>query len=38
LRLVQTALNHSSIVSTTIYAQIDRARLRAAVGAAPDCR
>jgi integrase/recombinase XerC len=38
LRLVQTALNHSSIVSTTIYAQIDRARLRAAVGASPDCR
>ena len=38
LRLVQAALNHSSIVSTTIYAQVDRARLRAAVGASPDWR
>ncbi|MBL8726655.1 MAG: tyrosine-type recombinase/integrase [Planctomycetes bacterium] len=32
LRLVQAALNHASIASTTIYAQVDRARLRAAVG------
>ncbi len=32
LRLVQTALNHSSIVSTCIYTTTDRARLRAAVG------
>lgn len=32
LRLVQTAMNHASIVSTTIYTQVDRARLRAAVG------
>ena len=32
LRLVQMALNHSSIVSTTVYAQVDRARLRAVVG------
>ncbi len=33
LRLVQAALNHASIVSTTIYTAVDRARLRAAVGA-----
>ena len=33
LRLVQSALGHRSVVSTTIYAQVDRARLRAAVGA-----
>jgi len=33
LRLVQAALNHASIVSTTIYTTVDRARLRAAVGA-----
>jgi site-specific recombinase XerD len=33
LRLVQAALNHASIVSTTIYTSVDRARLRAAVGA-----
>ena len=26
------ALNHASIASTTVYAQVDRARLRAAVG------
>ena len=32
LRLVQAALCHASIASTTIYAQVDRARLRAAVG------
>lgn len=32
LRLVQAALCHASIASTTVYAQIDRARLRAAVG------
>lgn len=32
LRLVQQALNHASIVSTTIYTQVDRAKLRAAVG------
>jgi len=32
LRLVQNAMNHASIVSTTIYAQVDLARLRAAVG------
>lgn len=32
LRLVQAALNHASIVSTTIYAQVDRAKLRAAIG------
>jgi integrase/recombinase XerC len=32
LRLVQAALNHASVVSTTIYAQVDRSRLRAAVG------
>jgi len=33
LRLVQAAMNHASIASTTVYAQVDRARLRAAVGA-----
>ena len=33
LRLVQAALNHCSIVSTTIYVGVDRAKLRAAVGA-----
>jgi len=33
LRLVQVALNHASIVSTTIYASIQRDRVRAAVGA-----
>lgn len=33
LRLVQAALNHASIVSTTIYAQVDRTRLRAMIGA-----
>jgi integrase/recombinase XerC len=32
LRLVQAAMNHASIVSTTIYTQVDRAKLRAAVG------
>jgi integrase/recombinase XerC len=32
LRLAQNALNHASIVSTTIYAQIDREKLRTAVG------
>jgi integrase/recombinase XerC len=32
LRLVQAAMNHASIVSTTIYAQVDSAKLRAAVG------
>lgn len=32
LRLVQKAMGHRSIVSTTIYAQVDNARLRAAVG------
>ena len=33
LRLVQSALNHASIVSTTIYVGVDEAKLRAAVGA-----
>jgi len=33
LRLVQAALNHASIVSTTIYVGVDQAKLRAAVGA-----
>jgi site-specific recombinase XerD len=33
LRMVQLALNHQSIVSTTCYATVDRARLRAVVGA-----
>jgi site-specific recombinase XerD len=32
IRLVQAAMNHASIVSTTIYTQVDRAKLRAAVG------
>jgi len=32
LRLVQSALNHASIVSTTIYTCVDRAKLRSAVG------
>ena len=32
LRLVQAALNHSSVVSTTVYVAVDRTRLRAAVG------
>jgi integrase/recombinase XerC len=32
LRLVQNALCHASIVSTTVYAHVDRAKLRAAVG------
>jgi site-specific recombinase XerD len=32
LRLVQAALNHSSIVSTCIYTTVDKAKLRAAVG------
>jgi integrase/recombinase XerC len=32
LRLVQAALNHASIVSTTVYVGVDRERLRAAVG------
>jgi integrase/recombinase XerC len=33
LRLVQAAMNHRSIVSTTTYAQVGKDRLRAAVGA-----
>jgi integrase/recombinase XerC len=32
LRLVQAALNHASIVSTTIYTQVHRERLREVVG------
>jgi integrase/recombinase XerC len=32
LRLVQAAMNHASIVSTTIYTTVDRERLREAVG------
>lgn len=32
LRLVQAAMNHASVVSTTIYTQMDRVKLRAAVG------
>jgi integrase/recombinase XerC len=32
LRLVQAALNHSSIVSTCIYTTVDKGRLREAVG------
>lgn len=32
LRLVQAAMNHASIVSTTIYTTVDREKLRAAVG------
>jgi len=33
IRLVQAAMHHASIVSTTIYAQVGKDRLRAAVGA-----
>jgi integrase/recombinase XerC len=33
LQITQAALGHASIASTVIYAQVDRARLRAAVGA-----
>ena len=33
IRLVQSALNHASIVSTTIYVGTDRGKLRRAVGA-----
>lgn len=33
LRIVQTALNHSSIVATTVYAQADQRRLRSAIDA-----
>ena len=33
LQITQAALGHASIVSTCIYAKVDRARLRAAVGA-----
>jgi len=33
LQLTQAALNHASIASTVIYARLDKARLRAAVGA-----
>ncbi len=33
LRLVQAAMHHASIVSTTIYVGVDRHRLRAAVWA-----
>lgn len=33
LRLVQAALNHASIVSTTIYTSVDQRKLREAVGA-----
>jgi len=33
LQLTQAALNHASIASTVIYAQLDKARLRAAIGA-----
>jgi integrase/recombinase XerC len=33
LRLVQAAMNHRSVVSTTVYAQVGRDRLRAAIGA-----
>lgn len=33
LRLVQAALNHASIASTTIYAAVDRSKLRAVLGA-----
>jgi len=32
LRLVQAAMNHASIVSTTIYTTVAREKLRAAVG------
>lgn len=33
LRLVHAAMNHASIVSTTIYTTVDRTKLRAFVGA-----
>jgi integrase/recombinase XerC len=33
LQVTQAALGHASIASTVIYAKIDKARLRAAVGA-----
>jgi integrase/recombinase XerC len=33
LRLVQAAMNHASIVSTTIYVAVDRAKLRKVIGA-----
>lgn len=33
LRLVQAALHHSSIISTTVYTSVDRSKLRAAVWA-----
>jgi len=33
LQLTQAALNNASIASTVIYARLDKARLRAAVGA-----
>ena len=33
LQLTQMALGHASIVSTCIYAKMDRAKLREAVGA-----
>ena len=33
LQITQAALGHASIVSTCIYAKVDKARLRAAVGA-----
>jgi integrase/recombinase XerC len=33
LQVTQAALGHASIASTVIYARVDRARLRAAVGA-----
>ncbi len=33
LQITQAALGHASIASTVVYAQIDKARLRAAVGA-----
>jgi len=32
LQVTQAALGHASIVSTTIYARVDREKLRAAVG------
>lgn len=37
LRLVQAAMGHASIVSTTIYTTVDRAKLRAAVRPWPHC-
>ena len=33
LQITQAALGHASIASTVVYAQVDKARLRAAVGA-----